>query len=840
MRSMAIPSTHLHKMTVKQSKQLKGKLNKLKQLNGSLIIQEIESEKQKFIYDYNHQLMRKKQNGEEMLEDQFDKQIDKMTQASSHRPQTVIVNKQSKNFFQKGRKISSHNDLTKLDNYQSHLDHKNSVSVLIQPNTLVKSLNNNFSSLDEIELSRFLRNKVMLDKKEKSFLEKYVQKGLPQSIRGQDLGRTFATEPYYQRKDIQDSIERILRAYVCRNPTIGYCQGMNFLDAFWLFCMIIETYLPFDYFEMMVGVLIDQKVFMKLVECDYKELYNKFQEMGFDFSILAFQWFVCIFSYNMPEETALSILDYFFLKGNKVLFKVGLSLLQLLHDQIMECQDIAELFQILEPTNSVFKLNKKIINQSISMKMDSKQLKKLRVKYSAEAIEEINQYQTQKNVKNEQMSNLGNLFLMFKSQQKVEENVRLRFLQKFPLFSSDNKFKSTVSESLEVPEKFFHCDHINYPKCIFDFTYNSILPQYFSFKAKESSYKINDKYFYGQNDDGHEIQQNKFRETNYIEKNPFIDESKNSFDIESINTEKMDIIKKKVYDSLIIERNWHPCSFQTFTDKFLDCFTKQFNFEFLTTPLLNTSLQTAQQAQIQLQQYMDFVINFQEELKPISEVDESESSKQDLNNSQSLNKQSNDQFSSPIKLGSLIKDEDVVLHLHSFDDLKQFPKTQSLSNAFNQNEYESDTEYFRISEKYDKTQEIERIDSEPQNELQTWLQKMQNQAQDKVTCRQTVDINNLNTHQNSNLQEQPISQQNNNKIQLTGSNLHRAWSYQVTSIKGDSQNLLQENSKTPAAALINQKSFQIFLSKNDPSKLNEGQQKAIQDSTILAFSNFFM
>jgi len=30
--------------------------------------------------------------------------------------------------------------------------------------------------------------------------------------------------------------------------------------------MIIECYLPFDYFEMMVGVLIDQKVFMKLVE----------------------------------------------------------------------------------------------------------------------------------------------------------------------------------------------------------------------------------------------------------------------------------------------------------------------------------------------------------------------------------------------------------------------------------------------------------------------------------------------------------------------------------------------------------------------------------------------
>jgi hypothetical protein len=95
----------------------------------------------------------------------------------------------------------------------------------------------------------------------------------------------------------------------------------------------------------MIGVLIDQKMFMKFVQCEFKRLYRKFTALGFDPSILAFQWFVCIFTYNMPEkvsqkrcyeiQTSLQILDLFLLKGTKTLFSVGLALVQILQDQIL-------------------------------------------------------------------------------------------------------------------------------------------------------------------------------------------------------------------------------------------------------------------------------------------------------------------------------------------------------------------------------------------------------------------------------------------------------------------------------------------------------------------------
>jgi hypothetical protein len=44
-----------------------------------------------------------------------------------------------------------------------------------------------------------------------------------------DLHRTFPDEPFYQEKETIDAIRNICRAYTIRNPTIGYCQGFNFI-----------------------------------------------------------------------------------------------------------------------------------------------------------------------------------------------------------------------------------------------------------------------------------------------------------------------------------------------------------------------------------------------------------------------------------------------------------------------------------------------------------------------------------------------------------------------------------------------------------------------------------
>lgn len=85
-----------------------------------------------------------------------------------------------------------------------------------------------------------------------------------------DLHRTFNSEDHTLSKETEWKLRRVLTAYVKRNPTVGYCQGMNFVaaillkqlseeQAFWTLCQIIEYILQPDYFTLMTGVIVDQK-----------------------------------------------------------------------------------------------------------------------------------------------------------------------------------------------------------------------------------------------------------------------------------------------------------------------------------------------------------------------------------------------------------------------------------------------------------------------------------------------------------------------------------------------------------------------------------------------------
>ena len=131
-----------------------------------------------------------------------------------------------------------------------------------------------------------------------------------------DLHRTFTDLTKEEQAKLIPSLRNVLQTYVKRNPTVGYCQGMNFIvgklleqmgeeEAFWTLAMLIETFLPVDYYCNMVGVLIDQKVFKHLAQDFLPELISHLDSFSLDVSIFSFSWFVCFFTNSLKPEVSI-------------------------------------------------------------------------------------------------------------------------------------------------------------------------------------------------------------------------------------------------------------------------------------------------------------------------------------------------------------------------------------------------------------------------------------------------------------------------------------------------------------------------------------------------------
>jgi hypothetical protein len=74
-------------------------------------------------------------------------------------------------------------------------------------------------------------------------------------------------------------------AYTVRNTEVGYCQGFNFIigrflkilseeESFWMLTVLLESFIPLDYYSKMVGVIIDDNILNKLIEERMPDLYD--------------------------------------------------------------------------------------------------------------------------------------------------------------------------------------------------------------------------------------------------------------------------------------------------------------------------------------------------------------------------------------------------------------------------------------------------------------------------------------------------------------------------------------------------------------------------------------
>ncbi|KAH7105928.1 TBC-domain-containing protein [Auriculariales sp. MPI-PUGE-AT-0066] len=165
-----------------------------------------------------------------------------------------------------------------------------------------------------------------------------------------DLQRSLPEYSAYQTEEGIATLRRVLTAYSWRNPELGYCQAMNILaaailiymseeQAFWLLEVLCVRLLPGYYSPSMHGTLLDQRVFEALVHRCLPMIHDHFTKVDVQLSVASLPWFLSLFINSMPMIFAFRIVDCFFCMGPKVLFQVGLAILKINGEALLNIQD---------------------------------------------------------------------------------------------------------------------------------------------------------------------------------------------------------------------------------------------------------------------------------------------------------------------------------------------------------------------------------------------------------------------------------------------------------------------------------------------------------------------
>ncbi|KAI0385226.1 TBC-domain-containing protein [Hypomontagnella monticulosa] len=174
-----------------------------------------------------------------------------------------------------------------------------------------------------------------------------------------DLNRSLPEYPGFQSEDGINRLRRVLTAYSWVNPEVGYCQAMNIVvaalliymsetQAFFLLSALCDRLVPGYYSSTMYGTLLDQKVFEALVEKTMPILWEHLVKSDVQLSVVSLPWFLSLYINSMPLVFAFRVLDVFFVEGPKVLFQVGLAILRINGEELLDATDDGAFISVLK------------------------------------------------------------------------------------------------------------------------------------------------------------------------------------------------------------------------------------------------------------------------------------------------------------------------------------------------------------------------------------------------------------------------------------------------------------------------------------------------------------
>lgn len=126
-------------------------------------------------------------------------------------------------------------------------------------------------------------------------------------------------------------LRRVLTAYARHNPSLGYCQSMNYLvafalltvgdeeSAFWLLVALLEEKLyPGTHAGDLFGALVEFNALHGLVNWLLPRLGRHLAECQCNLAFMCTKWLLCLFVDSLPPHTAARVWDCFVVEGSKV------------------------------------------------------------------------------------------------------------------------------------------------------------------------------------------------------------------------------------------------------------------------------------------------------------------------------------------------------------------------------------------------------------------------------------------------------------------------------------------------------------------------------------------
>ncbi|KAL2757716.1 hypothetical protein ACRALDRAFT_1054897 [Sodiomyces alcalophilus JCM 7366] len=174
-----------------------------------------------------------------------------------------------------------------------------------------------------------------------------------------DLNRSLPEYPGFQDEEGIGRLRRVLTAYSWINPDVGYCQAMNIVvaalliymseaQAFFLLSSLCDRLVPGYYSTTMYGTLLDQKVFECLVERTMPILWEHLVKSDVQLSVVSLPWFLSLYINSMPLVFAFRVLDVFFVEGPKVLFQIGLAIMRINGEELLDAADDGTFISVLK------------------------------------------------------------------------------------------------------------------------------------------------------------------------------------------------------------------------------------------------------------------------------------------------------------------------------------------------------------------------------------------------------------------------------------------------------------------------------------------------------------